>query len=419
MRVAIIGAGPSGLVAARELNRAGIEVVIFEGEEKVGGRIDSRYDEAGSFKYEAGAEWIDADHTELLKLCDEFGLELVSSAGDQRGVFYLDELIPESELWPDARRAMDRVLEEATKIVESGKEPDVDKTLLEFVGPLCDTPRAQMWVNAFLLSDEGAMLNQVSLAGWIHSIRPYLTRGEDAMSAFRVKEGLSKVIQGLAVGLEEKVRFNKQIHKFEELADGVVITDQDDVLEKFDGVIHTGFAILSKTEFIGPCESYIANALEYVHFATALKLVFEFESNWRANQPYAGFWHLGSPLCQTWFPASDCPALLAYVVGKSGIFWHDVEDDELQDVAVTYIEKFFPDAPKVTKVERVFEPKLSVGAFSVYAPGVPVLARRALAAYNGRMLFAGEGMAEYPGFVESAVRSGMEAARKMIRKANG
>jgi monoamine oxidase len=275
-----------------------------------------------------------------------------------------------------------------------------------------------MWVNLFLQSDEGSALSEVSLAGWIHSIKPYLTRGENAMSAFRVKEGLSKVIQALGRGLEDKIRFNKQILKFEELSDGVVLTDRNGVSEKFDGVIHTGFAVLSNSEFIGACKPYVVKALENLRCATALKLVLEFESNWKSNQPYAGFWHLGSPLCQTWFPASDYPALLAYVVGRSGIFWRTLEERKLRDVAVSFVKKFFPDAPRLTKVERVLEPALSGGAFSVYPPGVPVLARRALAAYNGRILFAGEAMAEYPGFVESAVRSGREAARKMIRMAN-
>ena len=37
MRVAVIGSGISGLVAARELDRAGVEVTVFEAEERIGG----------------------------------------------------------------------------------------------------------------------------------------------------------------------------------------------------------------------------------------------------------------------------------------------------------------------------------------------------------------------------------------------
>ncbi|SVC71725.1 uncharacterized protein METZ01_LOCUS324579, partial [marine metagenome] len=37
MKVAVIGAGPAGLVSARECLRQGCEVVVFEASESVGG----------------------------------------------------------------------------------------------------------------------------------------------------------------------------------------------------------------------------------------------------------------------------------------------------------------------------------------------------------------------------------------------
>jgi len=52
---AVVGAGLSGLVAARTLREAGVEVVVFEQEEKVGGRM--RTDRVGSGVFDHGAQF--------------------------------------------------------------------------------------------------------------------------------------------------------------------------------------------------------------------------------------------------------------------------------------------------------------------------------------------------------------------------
>jgi monoamine oxidase len=43
MRVIIIGAGAAGLAAARELSAAGVETVVLEARDRVGGRIHTIY----------------------------------------------------------------------------------------------------------------------------------------------------------------------------------------------------------------------------------------------------------------------------------------------------------------------------------------------------------------------------------------
>lgn len=43
--VCIIGAGPSGLTAAHELERRGYSVAIFEKQDKVGGKCQAYYDQ--------------------------------------------------------------------------------------------------------------------------------------------------------------------------------------------------------------------------------------------------------------------------------------------------------------------------------------------------------------------------------------
>jgi len=58
--IIIVGAGASGLIAARELLRHGKKVIVLEARDRIGGRIHTVHE--NSYYVEAGAEFI---HGEL------------------------------------------------------------------------------------------------------------------------------------------------------------------------------------------------------------------------------------------------------------------------------------------------------------------------------------------------------------------
>ena len=66
--VAIIGAGISGLTAARMLTDAGIKVTVFEKSRGVGGRTANRRSEYGSFDH--GAQYFTVKDREFRILID-------------------------------------------------------------------------------------------------------------------------------------------------------------------------------------------------------------------------------------------------------------------------------------------------------------------------------------------------------------
>jgi monoamine oxidase len=75
VRAVVVGAGLAGLVAADELARAGVEVVVLEARSRVGGRVWSRRLDNGAV-VEMGAEYILPGNTAILELVDRFGLGL-------------------------------------------------------------------------------------------------------------------------------------------------------------------------------------------------------------------------------------------------------------------------------------------------------------------------------------------------------
>ncbi|MFB7716657.1 flavin monoamine oxidase family protein [Nocardia sp. NPDC056100] len=70
--VVVVGAGVSGLVAARELRRHGIEVIVVEAADRVGGRTLTETTALGS-RVDLGGQWIGHDHHRVSALAAELG----------------------------------------------------------------------------------------------------------------------------------------------------------------------------------------------------------------------------------------------------------------------------------------------------------------------------------------------------------
>src|SRR4051812_45692066 len=66
--VAVVGAGVAGLAAAARLRAAGMEVVVLEARDRIGGRVHTVSETSWPVSIEAGAEFIHGRPAALAKL---------------------------------------------------------------------------------------------------------------------------------------------------------------------------------------------------------------------------------------------------------------------------------------------------------------------------------------------------------------
>lgn len=88
--VVIVGAGYAGLSAALELTRAGHDVLVLEGSDRVGGRVWSR--EEDGVRIDHGGQWVGPAQTALLEWADRFGCARFPTHDEGRHL----------EIWPGA-----------------------------------------------------------------------------------------------------------------------------------------------------------------------------------------------------------------------------------------------------------------------------------------------------------------------------
>ena len=110
--VAIVGAGFAGLAACQELTESGLEAVVLEARDRVGGRV-LNHDIGDGKVVEVGGQWVGPTQHALLGLAAELGVETYPT--------YLegDNLIE----YLQGRESADQALADATKAYEtSAKE---------------------------------------------------------------------------------------------------------------------------------------------------------------------------------------------------------------------------------------------------------------------------------------------------------
>ncbi|MEW1806925.1 NAD(P)/FAD-dependent oxidoreductase [Pseudarthrobacter sp. NPDC080039] len=83
--VVVVGAGPSGLTAARELKKAGLTVAVLEARDRVGGRTWT--DTVDGAMLEIGGQWVSPDQTALLELLEELNLETYPRYRDGESIY--------------------------------------------------------------------------------------------------------------------------------------------------------------------------------------------------------------------------------------------------------------------------------------------------------------------------------------------
>lgn len=427
MRVAVVGAGISGLQAALLLQEHGSNVTVFEARNRIGGRLETATDD-GKAIYEAGGEWIDADQPLLHDLVRKYQGSLDEAVREPALAIFRGEIRRTDDLWQDlvedetrvelTARTMARDLHFPAWINRKYAKYD-SLNLAAFIRQHCSSDRGFWWMTANLRSDEGDDLEHIGLLGWlsgyVHYInRENLNRGESEMSAYRTPLGFGSLLNSMLAEIKGDVVLGAPLEKVEHSSAGVTL-HMADREESFDRVVVTlPPRCLEQVVFDPALDAPKRCAIEACGMSRAIKIALEFTSPWWKDRGFCGRFHCDGPLQQMWEGTrGNVPILTAYICGERAVEWTSLPD--AVSAAVYELAQYFPEAKdhfvRGWLHDWINDP-YSRGAFSHYRPGYTLEHAEHMVKPQGRIHFAGEHTATWVGFIEGA----LESAHRVVRE---
>jgi monoamine oxidase len=415
----VIGAGAAGLAAARELARAGRQVVVLEARDRVGGRAFT--DESfASHPVELGAEFIHGENVATWDWVREFDAPTTGKAHDyemwahtgaqllDREAFYLlagDLLSREQEL---VRRWRDESFPEAS--VASA----LDRWAEFFAEPL--PPEARRMLDGMIASTLASDPRDVGmLAG-----RSATYEGDGRFRHWRLLRGYSNLVRSAAAGLD--VRLGQVVRRVDWDENSVNVTTQDATYRARQAVVALPLGVLQSgdIEFDPALPAAKRDAIARINVGSIGKVVLKFDATcWPPNHTF--IWTHGDT--QLWWRPgqgheNEEPVITAFFGGDASRRFGAMPPDEAARAAVD-------DLGAITGKrlhDRLVDHRVLVWSTEEYTkmgysslpPGGEGL-REALAAPVGALRFAGEATNPVrPATVHGAIESGWRAATEVL-----
>ncbi|MCB0189988.1 MAG: FAD-dependent oxidoreductase, partial [Caldilineaceae bacterium] len=244
-RVAVIGAGMAGLVAARLLHDAGCEVVVLEARQRLGGRIWT--DERLGAPLDLGASWIHgADDNPLAEWCAALDIKLAVTSDETRFVFVGGAQYNEDTVirhaWRGQLHAQQAIRRMSTRLqweIDNGRQPRI--SLADALEPLLTSRRLRpidrrilAWRIATAEGVQGAPADRLDLREWYPK--------EIEMVNALPLGGYKQLIDDAAVGMN--IVLNRPVESIVYSRDGVQLHTADQCYEADLALITVPLAML-------------------------------------------------------------------------------------------------------------------------------------------------------------------------------
>lgn len=425
----VIGAGLSGLAAAYRLKNAGWKVTILEGRDRIGGRVFSHKDQPSGLVCELGAEWVGESHERIKALCRDFSIAL------QKHQFE-DHLLRDGQIYrprqwgfsAEAKTAFDKLIAGYEKLTPAQKTR-IDKNdwwnYLEKLGFTPDDLRLRDLMDS---TDFGESIRHVSAFA---ALAEYAESSPKNEMDYKMTGGNSRLVEEFVKRIgRENIQLDRPVKAIVQRRGRVLVEAaypshldtpvRPDIIDA-DAVICTApIHSLLKIKFDPPLSPAQQAAAEQLVYSRICKNSVVYSDRFWKDENFS---MVSDTTSHFYFHSTQSQPgkegiLTAYAVGEKADVLASQSDERRMRIVAGDISPLDRDAPN--KARRIISyawqrDPFTDGAYALYKPGQWFGIRPILARPHGKVLFAGEHIADWQGFMEGAIETGEAAATSLIK----
>lgn len=425
--IIIIGAGASGLIAARELACEGYDVLVLEGSKRIGGRAFTFRDDKFPDWTETGAEFIHGKQKETIRLLKEYKIKLTPA----KGKIWQPRFGEENDHDKDLVKGHRRLLSKKLKAVKR------DLSLKKFL-------------NAHFKGNEFTLLRQ-TVQGMVEGyesadVKEFSTiafRDEwhdvEKWKQYRVKGGYRKLMNALATDITENggvIRFSSVVYKVRWKKHNVEVYCKDGKVHLARQAIITvplGVLQAKRITFL-PAMPGKSKAIQELGFGDVIKILLLFKTPfWQDKQLHERveenldklFFLFSKENIPTWWTQSTGKSslLTGWLSGPKAQRNSSKSNQQiLQESILSLASIFKTDARyirsklKSWKVVNWCREEFTLGSYAYATVNGKKNRAQLTRSEKDTLFFAGEHLADEPGTVEAALKSGLKVARDIKGK---
>lgn len=441
-QVAIVGAGFSGLTAARELTKRGIDVIVIEARDRVGGRTWTLRKDG--YWLDIGGQWTGPGQDRINALGAEMGVASFPTWPDGEHLQYTDGM--GLRRWQGA--APDTDIETMSKVVQAiiqldqlsqdiplhapwehprAREWD-SQTVQSWIDANIESPRARDGMTTAIEAVFAAEPHDISLLHALFYARSgkglfYLVSTEGGAQADRFDGGMQLVAQKVADELGGRVRLSAPVRKISQ-NNGSVVVDADGVSVKAKlCVVSAPPALAGRIDYDPAMPPLRDQLTTRAPMGSVIKVHAIYDTPWWRDEGLSGRVVSDLGPIKVIFdnsPPSGTPGMLmGFIEGGDGRRLSNIDEGERRKLALDCFVRYFGD--KAAKPADYIEgnwpaEQWSRGCYgAVFPAGTWVSCGQALRQPVGRIHWAGTETSEvFAGYVDGAVRSGERVAAEVL-----